>query len=168
MSGKSRFKPKTRKYNIGFAADHDLYGLEICMRAMRLGELEKLGSMAEEFKLGDADEVAETLAAEEGNGGKQSLELLGGMIDRLAKVLVSWNRMDEDTMRYNEETEEYEETEETKLLPATADGLRRLEDWEFMAILDGYMRAVVGVSADLGKGSSSGQQSLGQLPMTEL
>ncbi len=70
-------------------------------------------------------------------------------------------------MAWDDEAEEYVETAETQLLPANADGLRALEDWEFMAILTSYFNTTVGVSADLGKDSSSGVSSLAELPMTE-
>lgn len=165
MSNKSRYKPKTRLYDISFADDHELAGLEIKMRALRLGELEKLGGLAEKFETLGLDEHG---AMDDTTKTGSRIGVLGEMIGRLAPVLVSWNRLDLDTMRYDEETEEYEETEDTEYLPANADGLRRLEDWEFMAILSGYLQHAVGVSADLGKGSNSGQQSLAELPMTEL
>lgn len=159
MSSKSRFKPQTRRYTLVWEDNHDLAGLQVVMRAMRMGELEKLGSMWEEF--GDADDDSDA-------SNRAKMSLLGNMIERVAGVLVSWNRLDEDTMKWNEETEEYEETPETTTLPANAEGLRRLEEWEFMAILDAYMTQAVGVNHDLGKDSNNGAPSLAQLPMTEL
>lgn len=160
MSGKSRYRPKTRKYVIEWDDDHELHGLQVVARAMRMGELERLGSLSDEFDAVGAD-------GGDGQNGKR-LGLLGQMMARLGAVLVTWNRMDEDTMRFNEETDEYEETPETVTLPADVEGLRKLEDWEFMAILQGYMSHAVGVSADLGKDSTSGGASLVELPMTEL
>lgn len=158
MSNKSKFKPKTRRYELVWPDDHDLAGLVVTMRAMRMGELEKLGTLSEEF-----DAVGED--PEDGNNSKR-VGLLSDMMDRVGKVLIHWNRPDEDTMSWNEETEEFEWNEETQLLPVGAEGLRQLEDWEFMEILQGYLRNAVGVSPDLGKDSASGQQSLAQLPMT--
>lgn len=157
MSSKSKYKPKTRRYNLSWAEDHELHGLQVTMRAMRMGELERLGSLSEEFEeIGDDEERSSA-----------KIGLMGSMIDKMATVLVWWNRPDEDTMAWNEETEEFDETPETKTLPANADGLRKLEDWEFMALVQSYFTHAVGVKADLGKDSSSGASSLAELPMTE-
>ena len=160
MSSKSRFQPNTRKYVLEWPEGHELHGLVITARAMRMGELERLGSLSDEFEAVGDD-------ADDGQNGKR-LGLLGDMLARFGKVLVSWNRVDVDTMHYNDDTDEFEETPETKLLPANVEGLRALEDWEFMAVLAGYMRCAVGVSDGLGKGSTSGQLSQVELPMTEL
>lgn len=160
MSGKSRFRPKTRRYELNWPEDHDLHGLQVTLRAMRLGELTSLAKLYQEFK-GTEDNRDEADAA-------KGLQVLNRMVARLAEVLVSWNRMDEDTMKWNEETEEFEETEDTQILPADGEGLSRLEDWEFMAIFEGYMTAAVGVTTELGKGLNSGSTSLAELPTTDL
>lgn len=155
---KTRHKPKTRRYVLEWEEGHELHGLEVTMRAMRLGELSKLGAMYDDFKGVEGED-------EESPGSR--LKLLTVMIEKIAGVLVYWNRMDEDTMGWDEENEEYIETPDTKLLPTTVEGLEKLEDWEFMALLESYFVHAVGVSADLGKGSSSGASSLAELPMTE-
>ena len=161
MSNKSKIHSrKTRRYELRWTEDHELHGAEVTCRAMRMGELEELGGMYDQFKGFEAE------ADGESNPGAK-LKLLGEMMDRLGGILVWWNMPDEDTMKWNEETEEFEVTSETQVLPADAAGLRKLEDWEFIAILEGYFNNAVGVSADLGKGSNSGASSLAELPMTE-
>lgn len=115
------------------------------MRAMRLGEMESLGRTHDKYQ------EAENVTAQ--------MELLGDLIDRVGKVLIWWNRVDEDTMiEGDDESGEY--------LPTDAEGLRKLEDWEFMEILRVYMDTAVGVSAPLENGSTSGEQSPVELPMT--
>ncbi len=147
MSNKSRFRPDARRYNLAWAPDHDLHGLEVTVRSMRLGELESLSGMVGSYQ--DADDA------------DQQMKLLGALIDRMGKVLVSWNRVDEDSIP------EGGTDDDGELLPANAAGLRQLEDWEFMGIVDGYMATVGGASPDLGKGSSNGDLSPEGLPMTE-
>jgi hypothetical protein len=162
MSSKSRYKPKNRHYKLSWPAGHELAGLEVTLRAMRLGELESMGRLmasVESIKGSDEDDLKQAGTA---------LEVLGQLRERLGKVLVWWNRLDEETMYYNEDTEEYEETEDSKPLPATPEGLAQLEDWEFKAILSGYMTATSGVAEDLGKDSSSGEQSLEAFTQTAL
>jgi hypothetical protein len=160
MSGKSKYKPKGKRYQLTWPEGHDLHGLEVTLRAMRLGELEKMGGLIDQVR----DVEGETDNLEQAGS---ALAVLGTLRERMAKVLVWWNRLDEDTMKWNEETEEYEETEDTKVLSATPEGLAKLEDWEFNAILEKYMNMSVGVSPDLGKDSNSGQLSLVELPMTD-
>lgn len=117
------FRPKNRQYQLQWAEDHELHGLVVMARAMRLGELLKLAEMAEQAK----DKVSD----------------IAELIERFSAILVSWNREDD----------------EGNALPATAEGVQQIEDWEFMEILDAYMSAAVSVSEDLGKGSPSGGPS---------
>ncbi len=144
MSSKSRYRPQGRRYELAWA-DGELAGLECVMRAMRLGEVEELGRQHDRYQ------GAET-------PGEQ-MKLLGELIERVGKVLVSWNRVDEDTIIDGDD-------ESGAVLPANAEGLRKVEDWEFMEILRAYMDSAVGVSAPLGNSSTSGHPSPEPLPMT--
>jgi hypothetical protein len=157
---RSKAKPKTRTYELVWADDTEMAGLEVKFRAMPIGELEKLGTMYSQFQADDGDEEDERSTTEK-------LKLLTDLIDRLGKVILAWNRSDENTMVWDDETEEFVETPDTVLLPANAWGLRQIPDWEFMEILKGYFTQAVGVDTDLGKDSSSGASSLAELPMTE-
>lgn len=145
MSSKSKYRPKGRRYELVWADDHELAGLEITMRAMRLGELEDLGRQHDQYQAA-------------GTPGEQ-MRLLGDLIDRLGRVLVSWNRPDEDTIVEGDD-------ESGEVLPADATGLRKVEDWEFMEILRAYMDTAVGVSDPLAGRSTSGPPSPVDLPMT--
>lgn len=69
------FRPKNRTYKLTWEYGHDLYGLEVTARAMRLGELLRLGGMADE--------------------AKANASSVGELVDQFAKVLVEWNREDE-------------------------------------------------------------------------
>lgn len=69
------FRPKNRTYKLSWEYGHDLHGLEVTARAMRLGELLRLGGMADEAKA---------------NAGS-----VGELVDQFAGVLVEWNREDE-------------------------------------------------------------------------
>lgn len=158
MSSKSRFRPNNRRYELVWPDEHELSGLVVKFRAMRLGELEKLGSLYDQFQVAGSDDASSA----------DKMKLLGVMVEKLAGALVTWNRMDEDSMRWDDEMEEYVETPETRLLPADANGLRALEDWEFMAIMEAYFNVAVGVNGDLGKDLSSGSPSPVELLMTEL
>lgn len=71
---------------------------------------------------------------------KDSAEEMTELVKRFADVLVDWNREDAAGAP----------------VPANADGLMQLEDWEFFGLLDAYISAGTNVSADLGKGSLNG------------
>lgn len=122
------FRPKNRQYKLTWEYGHDLYGFEVTARAMRLGELLRMGGMAEE--------------------AKESAGNVEHLVDEFASVLVSWNR----------------ESEDGTPVPATAEGVRQLEDWEFFSLLDAYISAGTGVSDPLPAGSPSGGMSPAQLP----
>lgn len=145
MSSKSRFRPNSRRYELVWPEEHELAGLEVTMRAMRLGEMESLGRTHDKYQ--EAEDVSAQMA------------LLADLIERVGKVLVAWNRIDEDTIVEGDD-------ESGEVLPTTAEGLRALEDWEFMEILRAYMDTAVGVSAPLADGSTNGSASPVELPMT--
>lgn len=70
------FRPKNRVYKLTWPYGHDLYGFEVTARAMRLGEILRLGGMAQQAK--DDPATVERL------------------VDEFAGVLVEWNREDEN------------------------------------------------------------------------
>jgi hypothetical protein len=75
------------------------------------------------------------------------------IIDIFGEALVSWN-IDDD---------------QGNPIPANADGIRELEDWQWNDILDGYWEAVNGVDGPLSGDSSNGGQPPVELPpMDEL
>lgn len=148
MSSKSRYRPNTRRYELNWPDDHELSGLQVTLRGMRLGELESLAGL-----------TAVLDEAREDGDEKGTAEALTFLIERLGKVLVSWNRLDEDTLVEGDE-------ESGDILPANADGLRELDLSEFEQILSAYMTAAAGVSGPLDDSSNGGAQSLAELPMT--
>lgn len=131
------FKPKSRIYSLRWAEDHELHGLEVEARALRWGDLLTLGALVEDVKGSPTEQV----------------NAMGELHRRFGKALVGWNRAVEE--------------DSDELLPASAEGLEELEDWEFMAVLDAYMGAAVGVADPLPNGSGSGGRSLAELPMTD-
>ncbi len=145
MSSKSRFKPKKKQYTIEWPEGHTLHGMEVTLRGMRLGELEAFAGAAVKF---------------EETTGDDNVAAINFMVEKIARVLVGWNRVDEDTV-------DDDDDESGELLPATAEGLRKLDIEEFMEICKAYMGRMGGVEESLGKGSNNGDMSLVELPMTE-
>lgn len=83
----------------------------------------------------------------------KSLTDMEAMAEKFADSIVEWNYEDEDGA----------------LLPANAQGLKEMEDWEVFGLLDAYMTVAIGVSEELGKGSPNGGRSQVDLPpMDEL
>jgi hypothetical protein len=140
------FERKPKVYNIRFAEDHEFHGLEFRMRSVDVDFYKKFVGTA--FRLAEFKDTSESEdLAEQMNALSQIADVLDEMRQLFAGKLISWNM---------------EETIEDVLtpIPATIEGVRRLDDKEFQVITSEWLEAVGGVGTDLKKDSISGGAEL--------
>lgn len=124
------YRREAKVYKLNFS-DPDMDGLVVMARSISTGRLMKLMRLAVRF-------------SEERGGTKREfteddLEAIEGLLSGFAKALDSWNLEDDDGP-----------------VPATLEGLQDQEFDFSLAIVMAWLNAVGGVSAELGKGSTSG------------
>lgn len=115
------YKIGTKVYKLVFE-DEQFEGLEVRVRSMQLGKFVEFADLIDQ--------------------GGFTKDSVGGIFERFAKVLVSWNAEDDDGP-----------------LPLTAEGLLRLDLTEARAIIEGWRDAVTGVTGPLALPSSDGGPS---------
>lgn len=130
------FKYESNTYTLRFDEGHRFHGLTMKVKSVPLGDFTKIVAMASK-----AEEAAK---AQDGgqNASPDDLAAMDGMFDALGRALVMWDLEDEDG-----------------LIPATREGLDRL-DFEFvMALVMEWLTGIGGVSQKLGKDFVSGGTS---------
>lgn len=132
---------------ITFAEGHDLHGLEILSRPVQVAYLGKVASL-----LSDIAAVAarpnemDGAAARAGLAEIQSISEV--LFELFADKIKEWNFQMEG------------EGGEVIDVPPTVDGFRSIgDDQEVFSILNAWLAALAGVPVDLGKESSSGENS---------
>lgn len=71
---------RTKTYRLQWAEDHDLHGLDVSVRNMRMGELMALGATFDEAK------------EKQGSG----FTAIDGLVTQFSGVLMQWNHEDDD------------------------------------------------------------------------
>lgn len=124
------FKKESTIFKLEFE-DPAYSGLEVLAKSVPTGDFLDLMDAAARMDL-----TSKTFSPDD-------LQAVKILIEGFARALVSWNLEDEDD---NE-------------VPTTIDGVRAQELPFLLPIVTSWMDAVAGVSADLGKESSSGETS---------
>jgi hypothetical protein len=150
------YRPPQSTYKIEWAEDHQLHGLVIMARGLRLGKMLDMAELYVSSGLGGKDD--DELRPEDIEMMKVIFRLLVGNDDQPDKphtpgVIMSWNREDDSG----------------EVLPVSMDGIRELEMWEFQGIMDAYLQ-LGGVKLDdpLSEPSKNGKPSQEPSALTEL
>lgn len=145
------FTPKRKIYVLDFEGDDELDGLEVRAIAAPIGMVLELGAAVDDVQDTPDPETAAALPpAAKTAMVKRSMAQLQTVIDMYARVLVSWNYVDER----GEE------------VPATAEGMLTLDPAHLMKIIRAWQQAAAQVPVPLSGPSSSGGPSLvASLPM---
>lgn len=139
------YKRKRKIYKLTFTGDSELEGLEVMARSLSVGQMLELVKLADSAGMVDARAfggplAADPVGADSAEMSKEAVAAVEGMIGYFAKALMTWNLEDEDG----------------KKIPATLKGLKDQDTDFVLKIIGEWMTAASGVSADLGKGSTSG------------
>lgn len=153
------YRPPQSTYKIEWAEDHQLHGLMIQARGLRLGKMLDMAELYVTSGLGGKDD--EDLRPEDIEMMRVIFRLLVGNDDQHPAgspghkpgVIVEWNR----------------EGDDGEILPVSMVGIQELEMWEFQGIMDAYLQ-LGGVKLDdpLSGDSKSGKPSPEQSALTEL
>lgn len=141
------YRKQAKTYNLSWADDHELHGLEVSLKGLTVAKILSLGSSAS---------AVTTDAKGALTGGTAEAE---DMFATFASALVRWNLEDEDGTP----------------VPATFDGVKA-QDFDFILdLIITWMEAVAGTGRDKGGdsplngGSGSGRAALEEsLPMETL
>lgn len=148
------FTPPELLYELDFAGT-ELDGLTVRTRSADIGWVLGLSEMIDGMgDMPDPDDVdAADLTPDKAARYGAAMRSMGKLVDDFARVLDSWDL----------------EIPAGNKIPATADGLRRLNIRHLMMIIKAWKQAVSEVPADLGKDSPGGAPSpVASLPMEPL
>jgi hypothetical protein len=133
------FRRQSKVFRLVWPEGHDNHGLEVKVGALSIGELSKIGGMAELDLQAD--------------NGPEAMAALDEMLALFADKLASWNLEDEDGAP----------------VPADLDGVRGQDLDFIMEMVDAWMTAAAGVLPPLSSGSTDGGTPLAaSIPMEPL
>jgi hypothetical protein len=135
------YKPKRKIFKLVEFSDYE--GLEVEARSVNTGQFLKIVSLATRL---------ESLGSDESKFTAEDVATIEKLFGLFAKVLRSWNLMDED------------EGGNDVPVPPTLDGLLSQDLDLVMEVIGVWIDAVGGVDAETGKGSPSSVTSPVQLP----
>lgn len=139
--GRRRLERKT--YRLVWPEGHEMHGTEVRARSLPLGAFLELLELAAGIDFGSL--AASSITPEAAVAVRQVLEAFGG-------ALVEWNLDDDEGP-----------------VPASFEGVCRLDVDVVMPVIDAWMEAVAGVSGPLGPASPNGDRSQeASLPMDPL
>jgi len=130
---------KQKVFRVEFGPGTEFDGLELVTRSLAVKDFAAFGLSLQT--------IGETL---DGGTEADQLKALAGLTDQLADVQ---ERFADKLMSWTMEEEDGTPT------PATLEGVKLLDDFEFISLVGAWLDGIGGISADLGKGSGSGETS---------
>lgn len=135
------YTPRVQLVKLTFAEDHEFHGLEVETRAPDIGRVAGLIELGE-FVGADPEKVT-----------VESVAKISGLIEQATGIFA------DHLHSWNVEVPDPGDPDRMVPVPATADGLRSQPDEFVMSLVAEWMKNTVGVSDELGKGSTSGRRS---------